>query len=323
MNITKLPSGNYRIRYSDHGIRKAFTIDHKPSKTEALSLILQQTEKPTSEYTLEGACKAYIQAKSNLLSVSTIRGYNVLIGQINPTLANRNIFDITKPMIQSEINNYSLGRAPKTVRNYGMLLTTVLDFYGNSIAGIQYPQKEKIEKYIPTPEEVTQILLYFKDTRFYVPIFLGVRGLRLSEVCALTPFDLKGTTLTINKAKVRGGNGYSLKKPKTTDSERSVVIPEEIAERIRQQGYVYEGAPHIITRNLHRCLNDLGITQFTFHQFRHFFASYTHYLGFVDKAIQDDAGWRTDTTMKNSYRQSMSKEEISKAISDSLAALIS
>jgi integrase len=204
-----------------------------------------------------------------------------------------------------------------------MLLTTVLDFYGNKIDGIQYPQKEKIEKYIPTPEEVTQILLYFKDTRFYVPIFLGVRGLRLSEVCALTPFDLKGTTLTINKAKVRGGNGYSLKKPKTTDSERSVVIPEEIAERIRQQGYIYEGAPHIITRNLQRCLKDLGIPQFTFHQFRHFFASYAHYLGFVDKAIQDDAGWKTDNVMKETYRQSMSKSEISKAISDSLAALIS
>lgn len=322
MNITKLPSGSYRIRQTEKGKTYSVTIDHKPTRTEALLLISKQIETPVSKYTLESACEAYIDAKSNLLSVSTIRSYRVIIGQITPTLASCNINDITKPMIQAEINDYSIGRAPKTVRNFGMFITTVLDFYGNTISGIQYPQKEKIEKYIPTPEEVKEILYYFKDTRFYVPMFLGVRGLRLSEVCGLTLFDLKGTTLYINKAKVRGSDGYTLKKPKTTDSERFVIIPEEIAERIREQGYIYEGAPHIITRNLKRCLKDLGITPFTFHQFRHFFASYAHYLGYVDKAIQDDAGWRTDFVMKSNYRQSMSHSEISKAISDSISQLL-
>lgn len=323
MNITKLPSGNYRIRQTEKGVTYSLTIDHKPTKTEALTLIAQKIEKPISRYTLVEACKAYIEAKNNLLSISTIRGYNVLIGQISPTLSKRYIQDITKPMLQAEINEYSLGRSPKSVRNFGMLLTTVLDFYGNEIKGIQYPQKEKIEKYIPTPEEVRLILDYFKDTRFFVPIFLGVRGLRLSEVCGLTVFDLKGTTLTINKAKVRGESGYTVKKPKTTDSERTVTIPEDIADRIRQQGFIYEGAPHIITRNLQKCQKELGIAPFTFHQLRHFFASYTHYLGFVDKAIQDDGGWKTDNVMKANYRQGMSKEEMSKKISDSLSVLIS
>lgn len=323
MNITKLPSGNYRIRQTEKGVTYSITVDHKPTKTEALTLIAKKIEKPISKYTLETACRAYIDSKSNLLSITTIKGYNVIIGQISPTLSRTCISDITKPMLQAEINAYALGRSPKTVRNFGMLLTTVLDFYGNKIEGIQYPQKEKIEKYIPTPEEVRTILNYFKDTRFYVPIFLGVRGLRLSEVCGLTLFDLKGTSLTINKAKVRGFTGYTVKQPKTTDSERTITIPEEIADRIRQQGYIYEGAPHIITRNLQRCQKELGITPFTFHQFRHFFASYAHYLGFVDKAIQDDAGWKTDQIMKATYRQGMSKEENSKKISDALNDLIS
>ena len=322
MNITKLPSGNYRIRQTEKGVTYSLTIDHKPTKTEALTLISQKIEKPISKYTLDVACRAYIDAKNNLLSISTIRGYNVLIRQISPALAKRYISDITKPMLQAEINDYSLGRSPKSVRNFGMFLTTVLDFYGNEIKGIRYPQKEKIEKYIPTPEEVRAILNYFKDTRFYVPIFLGVRGLRLSEVCGLTLFDLKGTTLTINKAKVRGNSGYTVKKPKTTDSERSIIIPEDIANRIRQQGFIYEGAPHIITRNLQKCQKELGITPFTFHQLRHFFASYTHYQGFVDKAIQGDGGWKTDNIMKATYRQGMSKEEMSKAISDSISDLL-
>ena len=323
MNITKLPSGHYRIRQTEKGTTYSLTVDHKPTKTEALTLISKVIEKPITKYTLVGACGAYLGAKSNVLSITTIKAYKSLICQISPTLGKRYITDITKAMIQAEINDYSLGRSPKTTRNFGMFLTTVLDFFGNEIKGIQYPQKDKIEKYIPTPGEVSLILNYFKDTRFFVPIFLGVRGLRLSEVCGLTIFDLKDTTLTINKAKVRGQSGYVVKKPKTTDSERSIIIPEDIADRIRQQGFIYEGSPHIITRNLQKCQKELGITPFTFHQLRHFFASYTHYQGFVDKAIQDDAGWRTDYVMKNTYRQGMSKEEMSKAISDSIYAIIS
>ena len=319
MNIRKLPSGNYQIRHMENGKSYSLTLDHKPSQTEALKLISDMKPTTPNKYTLESACKAYIDSKSNLLSVSTIRGYEKLKKEISAGLKDIPVERVTKPMLQAEINSFSLGRSPKTTANYGHFLLSVLSFYGNKIEGIVFPQKIKNEPYIPTEEEVKKIFAEVKGTRYEVPIMLACFGLRRSEICALDLSDLTGNVLTVNKALVENPDGgFSVKTTKTTDSTRDVVIPDYLADLIRQQGYVYNGAPHIITRNLQRAEKSLGITPFTFHQLRHFFASYTHYQGFVDKAIQEDAGWADNRTMTRVYRQGMNQKEISKEISDLL-----
>ena len=321
MNIRKLPSGNYQIRLMEHGISYQITVDHKPTQTEALKLISDIKPISHDKYTLVGACEAFIETKKNILSGTTIRGYRVLIRQIEPMFAKTQIKQITKAMLQAEINRYSVGHAPKTVKNFGVFLTTVLSFYGNEIRHIQYPQADKIEQYIPTIEELRDILHELENTRYYVPVFLGARNLRLSEVCALTLDDLSDDNiLTIDKASVRIERGYTIKKTKTSSSTRQIAIPDNIADRIRQQGYVYNGKkPEMITRALKKVEKKLGIQEFTFHQLRHFFATYTHYNGFVDKAIQEDAGWATDRTMKRTYRQGMDKIKTSRQISGSIA----
>lgn len=320
MNIRKLPSGNYQIRLTEDGKTYSLTIDHKPSQTEALKLISDIKPISYNKYTLVGACEGYLKAKENLLSISTTRSYRVLIGQIEPILAKTKISSITKPMIQTEVDRYSVNHSPKSTRNYGTFLTTVLDFYGNEITKIQYPQKVKHQGYIPTVPEMRAILARLDGTPYYIPVFLGTRGLRLSEVCGLDLNSLSvDNILTIDKAKVRGERCYSIKGTKTTSSTRQLAIPEKIADLIRQQGYVYNGAPHIITRNLQRAEKELGITPFTFHQLRHFFASYTHYNGIVDKDIQDEGGWANGTTMKDVYRQGMNQEETSKRIAEMLS----
>lgn len=321
MNIRKLPSGNYQIRMMENGTTYTLTVDHKPSQREALQLISEIKPITQEKLTLESACEAFIETKKNILSGTTICSYRVLIRQIEPMFAKTQIKQITKAMLQTEINRYSVGHAPKTVKNFGVFLTTVLSFYGNEIRHIQYPQADKIEQYIPTIEELRDILHELEDTRYYVPVFLGARNLRLSEVCALTLDDLSDDNiLTIDKAYVRVERGYSTKKTKTSSSTRQIAIPDKIADRIRQQGYVYNGKkPEMITRNLKRVQKKLGITPFTFHQLRHFYASYTHYQGYVDKAIQDDAGWATDKTMKRTYRQGMDKLKMSRQISGSIA----
>ena len=324
MNIRKLPSGNYQIRLRENGQNYSLTVDHKPSQTEALKLITEIIPNTQEKYTLAEACEAYIQTKKDILSDTTTCSYRVLIRQIDPVLAKTKIKLLTKAMIQTEINRYSIGHAPKTVKNFGMFLTSVLSFYGNYILRPQYPQGEKPELYLPTADEVKAILEETKGTRYYVPTFLGSRGLRLSEVCGLELSDLSDDNfLSISRAKVRGERKYVVKKTKTTSSTRKIAIPKEIADIIRSQGYIYNGKkPEMITRNLKKVEKKLGITQFTFHQLRHFFASITHYNGFVDKAIQEDAGWSDDKTMKQVYRQGMNQEETSIEISNLLKDLL-
>lgn len=320
MNIRKLPSGNYQIRIMENGQTYSLTVDHKPTEMEAFKLITAAMPKSKEKYTLKDACEAYLDAKKDIMSDTTIRGYRVLIRQIDPVLAKTKLNLITKPMVQAEINRYSVGHAPKTAKNFGSFIISVLDFHGYEITRIRYPQQVKVENYLPTVDEVKAILEELKGTRYYVPVFLGSRGLRVSEVCGLEITDLSDDNyISITKAKVRGERKYVVKTTKTTSSNRKIAIPAEIADIIRSQGYIYDGKkPDMINRYLKKVEKRLGIPHFTFHQLRHFFASYTHYMGFVDKAIQEDAGWADDKTMKRVYRQGMNQEEVSRQISDLL-----
>ena len=322
MNIRKLPSGNYQIRYMENGKTYTRTLDHKPSQTEALELISKLKPVSVDKHTLETACKAYIASKNNLLSVSTIRGYEKLTKEISADIKDVPVAKITKPMLQTEINNFSLGRSPKTTANYGRFLLSVLAYYGNKIDGIVFPQKIKNEPYIPTEAEVKKIFAEVKGTKYEVPIILAAFGLRRSEICALTVDDLTGNVLTVNKALVEGPDGFSVKTTKTTDSTRDVVIPDYLADLIRQQGYVYDGCPGAIRNYLSNVQKKLGIQHFPLHKLRHFYASYLHSLGYSDKQIQDMGGWKTTEVLRSVYTHSMELQKAKDKAASDIGTLI-
>jgi integrase len=325
MNIRKR-SGNYQIREMVNRKTYSLTIDHRPTQKEAQELLQQAYKINTSvspSMTYKAACEAYIEAKSNILSPSSIRRYKQYLSSIPDALLNAQLSSVSKPMIQSEINRFSSDHAPKTVSNYFGFLSAVLNFYGKEINGIVLPQKEKKSPYIPTKEEVSAIFNEIKGSPFEVPIMLSAMGLRRSEICALTIDDLKGNVLTVNKALVENENKeWVIKATKTTDSTRDVVIPEYLADLIRKQGYVYNGFPGSIRNHLILVQKKLGVEKFSLHKMRHFFASYMHDLGYTDKQIQEAGGWKTDNIMKTVYQHAMDMEEAKKKMSDSIGSLI-
>lgn len=325
MNIRKR-SGNYQIREMVNGKTYSLTINHRPTQKEAQEL-LQQAYKinvgisPTM--TLEAACRGYLEAKSNILSPSTIRGYKKYVRNMPKNLLNASIGSITKPILQAEVNRYSKDHAPKTISNYYGFLNAVLSFYGKEITGIVLLQKEKKSPYIPSKEEVSAVFMAIKGTKYEVPIILASLGLRRSEICALTLDDLDGNTLTIDKALVElPDGGWAIKTTKTTDSTRTIVIPDYVADLIRKRGYVYKGYPGAIRDYLSKTLKRLGIPHFQLHKLRHFFASYMHDLGYTDKQIQEAGGWKTDNIMKTVYQHAMDMDEAKKNMSDSIGSLI-
>lgn len=146
MNITKLPSGNYRIRYSVNGERKAFTIEHKPTKTEALRLISERSNISKPKYTFRNACEAYIDVKSNSLSPSTIRGYRGLLKQISAPLLDTKLESVTLHMIQFELVTlfyfcdrlYPIVDTPRSVPRSALIITIdseICSPYGMSHTG--------------------------------------------------------------------------------------------------------------------------------------------------------------------------------------------
>ena len=125
--------------------------------------------------------------------------------------------------------------------------------------------------YIPTSEEIEKVLTYLKDTRYWVGVMLGVFGLRQSEILALTMDDLNGNILTVNKASVPSGtksDSFVTKSTKTAASLRSIVLPDNVVERIHEQGFIYKGDD--LSKALKRAQRDLGIPHFTFHKLIHF-----------------------------------------------------
>lgn len=325
MTIEKLPSGHYRITQNEKGIRYRRTVDHKPSKTEAIKLmaeIIGEAKVSATNMTFDQAADAYLQSKSKILSPATIRGYNNIRKMLPDTLSQARIHAITSLTVQSAINDLTGVRGAKTLQNYASFIMTVLDFVGVEIKHPKTPQKKKMTPYIPTKEDVSMIFAHIKGKEEEIAIILAAHGLRRSEIAALTLNDLSGNVLTVNKALVQDTNQkWVVKSTKTTDSTRTVIIPDDIADLIREKGYIYNKMPYTINQDLHRAQKELGIPQFSLHKLRHFFASYAHDLGISDKAIQEMGGWKSDTILRTVYTHAMDMEKKKKEISENISNL--
>lgn len=317
MTIDKLPSGKYRIRHTEDKKAYSLTVPYKPTTKEAWALIQSKMNRTTDEsITLDDAMSKYIESKSNVLSPSTLRAYDSYRRNLPDNLKAMDIKSIDDFTLQNYINKAAKDHKPKTLSNiYSFILSSIRLFYPKTVFYITLPQKTRPEAYTPSVDDVKRIFEYSEGSEYYVALRLASMSLRLSEICALTLDDLKGNTLTINKAYVQGIDGYTIKNvPKTDSSNRTIVIPGELSERIQKQGYIYNKAPKMLYYHLGVAQDKLGIPRFGIHKLRHFFASYAHELGYSDAQIQEIGGWSTDHVMKTVYRHAMEKDEAKKKI---------
>lgn len=323
MKIEKLPSGSYRVRKTYQ--KKTYTVifDHKPSQKEVLQALSEEMENQTdrSAMTFKTAAEEYISIKQNVLSPTTIREYTGNIKRLSENFTSKRISDMTALDVQKEINNLSADKSPKTVRNYHGFISAVLGtFRPNLILNTTLPQKVKNEPYIPSDDDVKMIIKDIEGSMFEVAILLACYGLRRSEICALTVDDLQGNILTINKNKVQDKDGnWVLKTTKTTESTRTVVISPILADKIRTQGFIYQGAPNSITGHLNDVQDRLKIPRFSIHKLRHYFASKMSELGVPEADILKMGGWNSDYVMKTVYRHSLQTKNSQQLASDKLS----
>lgn len=318
MKAVKLPSGSYRFQKTINGKRYSFTLDHKPTKKEMESLIAEKmntnlSSSECSEIKFILCAKEYIEINDNVLSPSTKRGYASIMRNIPDWFANMKINKIDQVIVQKLINEYSLTHAPKTTKNLHSFVSTVLSVYNPNInLQTNLPMIQKNEGYIPTNEDVKNILELAENTRYYIPFRLGAYGLRRSEVCALKyPDDFDGNVIHIFKAIVQDeNNNWIIKYTKTTASDRYIYIDDDLLKTIDEQGYIYNGAPGLIYRYLVNCQNKLGIPHFRLHDMRHYFATELSDMGIPEADIMAMGGWSTPDTMKRVYRHSRIKNNL-------------
>ncbi|MCI9592269.1 MAG: site-specific integrase [Lachnospiraceae bacterium] len=314
MKIEQLPSGAYRIRKMYKGKTYTVTFDRKPTQKDALLAMakkLEEVKESRKPMTFAEAAAGYVDMKRNVLSPRTVKEYIEIGSRLPDWFKKLNLSDITQLDLNRLVNEFSRDKSPKTVRNYHGFVSAVLGTYRPDMKiYTKLPQKVKNEPYTPSREDVKRILEASKGTKFEIPITLACYGMRRSEICALTIEDVEGDVVHINKALVIDSDrNWVIKTTKTTESTRDIVIPEELADKIREQGYVYKGAPNTINDFLIRTERDLGIPHFSLHKLRHYFASEMSALGVPEADILRMGGWETDHVMKSVYRHSMMERE--------------
>ena len=316
MKIEKLPSGSYRIRKMYKGKTYTVITDYKPTQKEAMKLMAEELDKVQTSASIhmnfDTAANKYIDVKSNVLSPSSVNGYKSVLRNLSCKFKEMLINDITALDIQKEINDYSVNRSPKTVRNAHGFISAVLGmFRPEFVISTTLPQKRKHNEYIPTDEDVKRILQQAKGTRYEIPLLLATFGLRRSEICALTLDDINGNMLTINKAMVLNADGeFVIKSTKTIDGTREIYLPDNIIELINENGKIYDGFPGQILKFLNRTQDKLEIPRFRLHALRHYYASMSHSLGIPDSYIMQAGGWKSDTTLKRVYRHAMDDKKL-------------
>lgn len=323
VNLEKLPSGHYRIRKQVNGKRVPITFDHKPTQTEILKALSDIADTTPVKGSFYSCAKHYIASKDNVISPSTIRGYESILKNLPDSFTRRKLSQITQADIQAVINEYKVNRSAKSVINAHGFIAGVLKQYRPSM-GIHttLPHKVPNEGYIPTENDIKQILDASKGTRYHIPFQLGIMSLRLSEVCALTleDIDTENNLVTIDKALVKDNhNRYVIKTTKTAAGTRTIYIPDKLIDEIKDNdGIIYDGYPNNVLKALNRYQDRLGIPRFRFHDLRHFFASYAHSQGVSDADILASGGWKSEHVMKSVYRHEMRQREAQQRVYDSL-----
>ena len=245
-----------------------------------------------------------------------------------PWFSSMQIAEIGQEDVQRLISEYARGKDPdykqeiqhrsgKTVANMNGFVYSVMGMYrpGGRIK-VALPPKQKKDSYVPSDEEVKAVIQEIQKMNdkggYEVAIALAALGLRRSEICALTVDDLEGNILTINKAKVRDKNHeWQIKdSAKTQNSNRKILIPERIADKIREQGFVYRRSPNRITQTLYAIEEKLGIPKFSVHKLRHHFASSSIANGMPMTYLEKLGGWSANSpVLRRTYAHVMEEKE--------------
>ncbi len=317
----KLPSGSWRVNlyigtdYAGKRIYKSFTADtKKEAEFLAAKYNLTRKEKP-KDVTVGDAIDGYIASKENVLSPTTIAGYQRIRKNNMQRIMNVPLQKLTSMIVQAEINREAAHLSPKTLRNaHGLLSAAVTMYMPDFVLRTTLPAKQHKLKSLPEPAEVLKAVA---GSEVELPVLLAMwLGMRLSEIQGLRFEDISPDgILSITHVRVAVNTHFVEKDTtKTYNSTRQLRVPPEILEKIRALPHTSE-AEHIfnfprggIYSRFRRLIRKAGLSEMSFHDLRHMNASIMVALGVPDKYAMERGGWSSNGTLQNVYQHTFSEE---------------
>lgn len=309
---TQLPSGSWNIRLRAEG--QSIT---EPTRELCLArarairagFLEAKAAKKADGMTLKNAYQAYIDARSGVISPSTVRGYRGLAKNTFQKLMPLPVEHVTAEAVQREVSAMARsGSSRKSIANAVGLLTAVMRAYApETRIEVRLPQKEKAELRKIEELEIQQIYSAVCGTEIELPVLMGLwMGMRMSEIRGARFDDIEDHRLHICRAIVEDEDGRAVvKPPKSFSGDRWVDLPPKIEALIREQGReegeIVTLSGQAIYKRFSRCLKKNGIEHCRFHDLRHANAAIMVKLGIDSRYAQERNGWASDRMYKQVY----------------------
>lgn len=269
------------------------------------------------DLTVEQAFSDYIDSRDNILSPSTIKGYNIIKNARLQLIMDIPIFKLTLNDVQKAVNHDSERLCRKSIKSAISLLNTVLEINGVELdlKKISVPQNRPKKFNIPSADAVLKVII---GSDLELPCLLAMwLSLRISEVRGLKFKDISkdGKYISVCRSKIYLGNKDVLREQnKTEESTRTNSLPPYILELIKKvphqsdNDFIVELKYEYIRKHFKKLMNDNGF-EITFHKLRHIFATTLNDLGVPSEYIQKLGGWSTDNVMKSVYTHTTNSKE--------------
>ena len=325
----KLKSGSWRVRVFSHyemvnGEKKAVIRSFTAStKAEAEMLgakfAADKARYAVCTFTVGEAVDKYIRSKEAVLSPSTVRSYLGIRKRLGIIEAIR-VDQLTSADLQHWVSTLSTEISPKSVKNAYSLVLSAISLYSERVYHVTLPARQPLQYNVPTDDEVQKLMDEARPDLKLAIALAAVGTLRRGEICALKHKDVfrDFKVIYVHTDMVLDKDNHWIHKemPKTSDSVRRVLLPDEVLDMIEEgepEDYVVPSTPAAISDAFGRLRNRLGL-KCRFHDLRHYAASILHAIGMPDQYIMERGGWSTDGTLKAVYRNTLSDK--SKEYSD-------
>lgn len=324
----QLPSGSWNVQVMVNG--KSYSItDEDPDVAQAKAMalqagVLEKVEK-NEAMTLSEAIDAYIEAKEDKLSVSTVKGYYAIKRSRFPRLMKQNAWSITKEDVQRAVDaEIKSGLDVKTVeKGYG-LVRPALKALGVDVSGVEFPRKNNKQKSYMQIDEIDSFFEEVKKDDLELEILVAIwLGMRRSEIFGLCwdCVDTKTGWVWIKRAWVPDKTGKFVlqDRPKNKHSERPIKCPPYILDKLeerrdgRTEGRIFTGHPDTLLKRIHRICRRVGITDTSIHGLRHTFAAIMQRLNVPDNVAMRRGGWSEEKTYKGVYSYVFDEVELSES----------
>lgn len=316
-NAKKLPSGNWRCRvysHTDSSGKKhyeSFTASTKVQAEMMASKFANDNDHKRSEdITVEQALKNYMESNRNVLSPSTLYGYEEAYKRLKDFYHLR-IRKVNSAQAQNVISHLvDKGYSPKTVKNTYAFFKASLAFSGaETNFRIHLPSTVKKPQNAPENEDI-QVLYENANDTMKLAILFGCLSLRRGEISALKYGDLKDNALFVHSDMVWGTDRkwHYKEVPKTDASYRTVYLPDFMLEMIGKgnpKDYIMDVKPNAIGNGFLRLKKKVGV-DIRFHDLRHYFASLAKVLDVPDTYTASLGGWRNGSkVLKEVYQNNI------------------